>query len=45
MLDKFTAEFERDWADAEVRAEPTSYGKALMALQALDISVGEDEAL
>ena len=45
MLDEFAADFERDWADSEIEVRPTSHGKALAALQALDIPVGEIEAL
>jgi hypothetical protein len=45
MLEALSVRCERDWSDSEVTVEPTSYGKALAALQALDLPVEEIEAL
>jgi hypothetical protein len=45
LLEKMSARCERDWSEDEVMIEPTSYGKALAALQALDLPVEEIEAL
>ena len=45
MIDGFSADFERDWTAEEARAVPTEYGRALAALQSLDFSVDEIEAL
>ena len=45
MLDGFVSEFERNWAETEVEIVPTNYGRALAALQSLDLSVNEIEAL
>jgi hypothetical protein len=44
-LEALSARCERDWPESEVMIEATSYGKALAALQALDIPVEEIEAL
>jgi hypothetical protein len=45
MLDGLSAEFEQDWPKSKVSVSPTSYGKALAALQTLEIPVDEIEAL
>ena len=45
MLDNFTATFDRDWDDSEIIVRPTKYGKALQALQSLELSHIEIEAL
>jgi len=45
MIEEFSAEFIRDWTEDEARAMPTKYGQALVALQSLDLTVGEIEAL
>ena len=45
VLAEFVSEFERDWAETEVEAIPTSYGRALAALQSLDLAAHEIEAL
>jgi len=36
MIEEFSAEFERDWTEDEVRVEPTKYGQTLAALQSLE---------
>jgi len=45
MLDNFVATFERDWDDSEIIVQPTEYGKALQALQSLELSPVEIVAL
>ena len=45
MLDNFVATFERDWDDSEIIVQCTNYGKALQALQTLELSPVEIEAL
>jgi DNA-binding PadR family transcriptional regulator len=45
MLESFSANFERDWQPEEITVVPTERGKALLALQALDLPVSEIEAL
>jgi rubrerythrin len=45
MLETLLARCEHDWPESEVTVALTSYGKALAALQALDIPVEEIEAL
>lgn len=45
MLESFSADFERDWQPEEITVVPTERGKALLALQALDLPVSEIEAL
>jgi hypothetical protein len=45
MLTRFSRKFERDWQDSEIVVKPTGYGKALDALQSLELSIGEIEAL
>jgi len=45
ILDEYSLRFEQDWQDSEVIVKPTRYGKALEALQSLEMSVGEIEAL
>jgi hypothetical protein len=45
LIGKLSAEFERDWDDSEITVVPTRYGKALQALQALELPVDEIEAL
>jgi hypothetical protein len=37
MLTGFSRKFERDWQDSEVVVKPTGYGKALDALQSLEL--------
>ena len=45
MIEEFSADFERDRTEEEVRVVSTEYGRALAALQSLDFSVDEIEAL
>ena len=45
MLEGLSQKFEQDWQDDEVIVKPTTYGKALAALQSLELSVGVIEAL
>ncbi|MDR0310095.1 MAG: hypothetical protein LBJ21_00770 [Acidobacteriota bacterium] len=45
MIAEFVSEFERDWDEAEIEVKSTSYGRALSALQSLDLTVEEIEAL
>ena len=45
MLDNLVATFERDWDDSEIIVQYTDYGKALQALQTLELSSVEIEAL
>ena len=45
MIDSFTATFERDWEPSEIKVVPTERGKALRALNDLDIPSYEIEAL
>ena len=45
MLDNFVETFERDWDDSEIIVQPTTYGKALQALQSLELSPVEIVAL
>ena len=45
MLDNFLATFERDWDDSEIIVRPTAYGKTLQALQSLELSPFEINAL
>jgi len=45
MVEEVCAEFERDWTEDEASAMSTKYGQALAALQILDLTVGEIEAL
>lgn len=45
MLDSYSVEFERDWQTDEISVVPTERGKALLALQALNLPVSEIEAL
>jgi hypothetical protein len=44
-IEELSAVFERNWSEDEVEMRPTSYGKALAALQALDMPAGDIEAL
>jgi hypothetical protein len=45
MLEELSARCERDWPEDEITVTPTDYGKALAALQALNLPVEEIEAL
>jgi hypothetical protein len=45
LIDELSTEFERDWDESEVSVATTSYGKALQALQALELPTCEIEAL
>jgi len=45
MIEGFSSEFERDWSEAEALVVPTEYGRALAALQSLDLTVNEIQAL
>ena len=45
MIEGFTSEFERNWTETEATVVPTSYGRALAALQSLELTVDEIEAL
>jgi hypothetical protein len=45
MLEELSARCEQDWPEDKVTVAPTAYGKALAALQALDLPVEEIEAL
>jgi len=45
MIDGFSSEFERDWSETEVKSIPTNHGRALAALQSLELTVDEIEAL
>jgi len=45
MLRKWSSEFEREWSPEEATAMTTEHGKALQALQTLDMPMDEIEAL
>ena len=45
MIEELASEFERDWTETEARVVSTSHGRALAALQSLELTVGEIEAL
>ena len=45
MIEGFSSEFERDWAEDEIVVSATSHGRALAALQSLELTVDEIEAL
>jgi hypothetical protein len=45
LIEELSAKFERDWDESEITVAPTRYGKALQALQALELPVDEIEAL
>ncbi|MDR1293257.1 MAG: hypothetical protein LBJ91_07695 [Clostridiales Family XIII bacterium] len=45
LIGELSAKFESDWDESEITVEPTRYGKALQALQALELPVDEIEAL
>jgi rubrerythrin len=45
MLEGFLVEFERDWQESEINVQQTDYGRTLLALQSLDLSVDLIEAL
>ncbi|MDR1358705.1 MAG: hypothetical protein LBJ48_05070 [Coriobacteriales bacterium] len=45
MLDGLSADFEATWTDSEVDVSLTDRGKALRALQALNMPIEEIEAL
>ncbi len=45
MLEGLSKKFEQNWQDDEVIVKSTSYGKALGALQSLELSIGVIEAL
>lgn len=44
-IEVLVSEFEKDWDETEVDIVPTSHGRALAALQSLDLTVDEIEAL
>ena len=45
MLEALASEFERDWQPDEITVVLTEYGKALQALQMLNVPTSEIEAL
>jgi hypothetical protein len=45
LIGELSAVFERDWTPAEATIVPTEYGKALHALQELDLPAQQIEAL
>ncbi|MDR1732244.1 MAG: hypothetical protein LBR61_09170 [Synergistaceae bacterium] len=45
LVEELSAEFERDWDESEVIVASTSRGKALRALQALELPIEQIEAL
>ena len=45
MIEGYGSEFERDWDKSEVEIRQTNYGRALAALQSLDLTIDEIEAL
>ena len=45
LLNSYINTFERDWADHEIKVIGTERGKALRALQELEITLYEAEAL
>jgi len=45
MIDELSSGFERDWTEAEALVVPTEYGRAIAALQSLNLTVDEIEAL
>jgi hypothetical protein len=45
LIDELATDFERDWNESDVVVMPTIRGKALQALQSLDLPVEQIEAL
>jgi hypothetical protein len=45
LLKKLSSRCEADWAEDQVTETPTSHGRALAALQALELPIEEIEAL
>ena len=45
LLEGLSSRCENNWAEDEINVAPTSHGRALVALQALELPVEEIEAL